>query len=309
MQHTMQPAHVEPSHIPSRLLRLFLADGVSDGTILAEIGNWNGKVLAAPRARLAELLKRSEASRTGIYILTGPDPERLSGTVAYIGEADDVAARLRIHLRSGDKDFFTRLAIVVSTDDSLTKAHARFLESRLIRLVRQADAASLANGTDPDFQRLPEADRADMDLFVEQVSLMLPILGFDLFRRSAPHSAALASTAAAGTTFIFATAGASATARETDEGFVVQASSTARRTPSGTFPAGYLALRDKLVADGKLTDGPTPDLYTFATDVAFSSPSAAASIVAARSASGPREWKVEETGQTYTEWKAAALER
>ena len=177
MQHTMQAAHVESSRLPSRLLRLFLADGVSDGTILAEIGNWNGKVLAAPRARLADLLKRSEASRTGIYILSGPDPERPSGTIAYIGEADDVAARLRIHLRSGDKDFFNRLAIVVSSDDNLTKAHARFLESKLIRLARQADAVSLANGTDPDFQRLPEADRADMELFVEQVTLMLPILG------------------------------------------------------------------------------------------------------------------------------------
>jgi hypothetical protein len=58
------------------------------GRVVAEIGNWNGKVLAAPRGRLGELLKRSEASRTGIYVLTGPDPEQLGGTTAYIGEAD-----------------------------------------------------------------------------------------------------------------------------------------------------------------------------------------------------------------------------
>jgi hypothetical protein len=30
--------------------------------------------------------------------------------------------------------------------------------------------------------------------------------------------------------------------------------------------------------------------------------------VAARSASGPREWKVNGTGQMYKDWKAAALE-
>lgn len=308
MQHTMPSAHDEPSHLPSRLLRLFLADGVSDGTILAEIGNWSGKILAAPRARLGELLKRSEASRTGIYILTGPDPERPGGTIAYIGEADDVAVRLRIHLRSGDKDFFDRLAIVVSSDDNLTKAHARFLESRLIKLVRQAGATPLTNGTDPDFQRLPEADRADMEFFVEQVTLMLPILGFGLFRHPASHSGASTSTAAGDATFILTTAGASATARETDDGFVVLAGSTARRTPSGTFPGGYLALRDQFVADRKLIDGPTPDLYTFTTDVVFSSPSAAASIVAARSASGPREWKIASTGQMYKDWKAERLD-
>jgi hypothetical protein len=292
-----------------RSVRLYLADGIPAGLTVAEIGNWSGKVLAAPRGRLGELLKRSEACRTGIYILTGPDPERLGGTIAYIGEADDVAARLRIHLRSGDKDFFTRLAIVVSSDDNLTKAHVRFIESKLIRLVREAGIASLTNGTDPDFQRLPEADRADMDFFVEQLTLVLPIVGFDLFRRSVQKAASEgASNMEDDIMFVFATTGALATAREAEEGFVVLAGSTARRTPTETFPAGYLALRNQLLADGKLTDGPASDLYTFTSDVVFSSPSAAASIVAARSASGPREWKVEGTGQMYKDWKATALE-
>jgi hypothetical protein len=253
--------------------------------------------------------KRSEASRTGIYILSGPDPDLLDGTIAYIGEADDVAARLRIHLRSGDKNFFTRLAIVVSSDDNLTKAHVRFIESKLIRLVRQAGIASLANGTDPDFQRLPEADRADMEFFVEQLTLVLPIVGFDLFRRSVQKTASEgASNMDDDVMFVFANAGALATARETEEGFAVLAGSTARRTPTETFPAGYLALRDQLLADGKLTNGPTSDLYAFTSDIVFTSPSPAASIVAARSAGGPREWKVEGTGQMYKDWKAMALE-
>ena len=55
-------------------------------------------------------------------------------------------------------------------------------------------------------------------------------------------------------------------------------------------------------------DGATSDLYTFTSDVVFTSPTAAAAIVAARSASGPREWRVKETGQMYKDWKAAALE-
>jgi hypothetical protein len=253
--------------------------------------------------------KRSEASRTGIYVLSGPDPERLGGTIAYIGEADDVAARLRTHLRSGDKDFFTRLAAVVSSDDNLTKAHVRFIESKLIRLARQAGAASLTNGTDPDFQRLPEADRADMEFFVGQLTLVLPIVGFDLFQRSEQKTVPEGTSNMDGDiTFTFATAGALATARETEEGFVVLACSTARRMPTETFPEGYLALRDQLIADGKLTDGPASDLYTFTSDVIFTSPSAAASIVAARSASGPREWKLQGTVQMYKDWKASALE-
>jgi hypothetical protein len=296
-----------PASVLGRSVRLFFADGSANGLIVAHVGNWNGKVLAAPRTRLGDLLKRSEASRTGIYILKGPDPDRPGGNMAYVGEADDVAARLRIHLRSGDKDFFDRVAIAVSSDDNLTKAHARFVESRLIKLVQQAGAAPLTNSTDPDFRRLPEADRADMEYFLEQLMLVLPILGFDLFRRSGQGAAHGASSADGEVVFTFSTAGASATARETDDGFVVMAGSTVRRTPSGTFPAGYLALRDQLVAGGKLIAGQTPDLYTFTVDVAFTSPSTAASVVAARSASGPREWKVEGTGQMYKDWKDSAL--
>ena len=98
------------------------------------------------------------------------------------------------------------------------------------------------------------------------------------------------------------------TAQETDEGFVVFAGSTARRASSSTFPAGYAVLRDKLIASGQLVDGPSPDLLTFASDVAFTSPSAAASIMAARSASGPLEWKVQPQGLSYRDWRVARVD-
>lgn len=63
-------------------------------------------------------------------------------------------------------------------------------------------------------------------------------------------------------------------------------------------------LRDQLVHDGRLVDAPSSELFTFARDVVFSSPSAAASIVAARSASGPRAGKLARTGEMYKDWKA-----
>lgn len=305
-QATTLPTDGEPSRLPGRSIRLFLVDGTARGLIAAEIINWTGKALSAPRARLPELLRRSEAARTGIYILMGPDPDRPGGVIAYIGEADSIAARIRNHLRSEDKDFFDRLVIIVSADDNLTKAHARHLESQLIRLTREAGTVALANDTRPDFQRLPEADRVDMTFFVDQLRLVLPILGFDLFRRPAGEAAPV-DAADADTVFTFSTAGASATARETDDGFLVLAGSTARKAATETFPEGYRSLRDRLLQDSHLIDGPTPDLYCFASDVAFASPSAAASVVAARSAGGPREWKAKETGQTYRDWRAARL--
>jgi hypothetical protein len=286
-----------------RSVRLFLVDGTAAGLVVAEIPNWTGKVLAAPRSRLTELVKRKETSRTGIYVLTGPDPERASGQLAYIGEADDVANRLRIHLRSEDKDFFHRVAIIIGADDNLTKAHVRYLESGLIRLARRSEGVTLVNGTEPDFQLLPEADRADMQYFLGQLKLLLPIVGIDLFRKLPEPGP----TANGDVFFNFVTAGVSARAKETDEGFVVLAGSSARMTPTETFPRGYKTLRDQLITDGKLAPGPDAKHLLFVMDTLFSSPTAAASIVAARSESGPREWLVEGSGDSYRDWQAANL--
>ena len=59
-----------------RSIRLFLADGSPHGLVVAEIGNWSGKVLAASRSRVPDLLRRSEVGRTGVYVLLGADPDR-----------------------------------------------------------------------------------------------------------------------------------------------------------------------------------------------------------------------------------------
>jgi hypothetical protein len=292
---------------------MFLADGTAEGIVLAEMGNWVGKVMSAPRPRVRELLKRPECARSGIYIMLGPDPDRPGDVMAYIGEADNVAARMRYHVSSGDQDFFERVAVVVSSDDNLTKTHARYLESQLIRVTRSAGSVHLANTREPDFRRLPEADRSEMDTFLIQLRIVLPLLGYDLFRkgaqtgdgsrdqRSAPRAAPAPSS---GTTYRFEPVGASATAIETDDGFMVLAGSTARLGESGTFPAGYRALRDRLIADGALAI--EAEAYRFVRGVGFSSPSAAAAIVAGRSASGPGEWRTE-AGLSYREIKSKEL--
>lgn len=281
----------EPLH-PSRTVRLFLEDGRARGLTIAEVGNWSGKILSAPRSALPRLLRRPECTRTGVYLLMGADPERPGGTMVYIGEADDVGKRLKRHLATGDNDFFEHAAVVVG-DTSLTKAHGRYLEAQLIRQTREAGGVALFNHNHPDFRRLPEADLVDMDYFLDQLRLVLPLLGFDLYRPpvgTGTGTMASAPASQAATEFVFATAGARATGRDAEDGFVVLAGSTARKGGTTTFPAGYATLRDQLIAAGRLVDGPSTDLFSFATDVVFSSPSAAASIVAARSASGPIKW-------------------
>src|SRR3954463_7612820 len=87
--------------------------------------------------------------------------------------------------------------------------------------------------------------------------------------------------------------GTGARAQEIDGEFVVLKGSTARKQgiPSWT---SYQALRDQLVQEGKLADGPNPSLYVFTEDVPFNSPSAAAAVVFGGNQRGPLVWRTED---------------
>ena len=109
-------------------IKLFLVHGSPNGLRTAELSNWSGKAIAAPRTEISELLKREEIFSPGFYLLTGVDPE--SGDRAiYIGEAENVANRLKGHAA---KDFWNSATVFVSKDENLTKAHIRYLEGLLI---------------------------------------------------------------------------------------------------------------------------------------------------------------------------------
>lgn len=163
-------------------IKLFLVDGTPGGLTTAEITNWTGHVLSGRRSDLADLLKRDEAQRTGVYLLLGDDEAAIGDTRCYIGEADVVADRLRYHNRDVNKDYWDRVVLVTSKDTNLTKSHGRYLESRLISLATQAGRVSLENGTAPPVPALPEADASDMDYFLSQLQIVLPVLGVNAIR-------------------------------------------------------------------------------------------------------------------------------
>ncbi|MFI6573596.1 GIY-YIG nuclease family protein [Nocardia fluminea] len=296
-------------------VRLFLADGTPGGLLTAEIMNWTGHVVAAPRSDLAALLKRPEATRTGIYILLGDDPNSLGGQMAYIGEGDDVSKRLYQHARPEDrngKDFWDRAIVLTSKDTNLTKAHARYLESRFITLAVQANRARLTNGTAPPPIVLPEADVSDMEYFIEQAKIVLPVLGVNLFR--SPRATSVGSNTETTETRkdspLFEMAvkklGITATAQEVDGEFTVIEGSRARLAWIGDESHSYVGLREKLEHDGTLVpDGPA---MRFTRNHVFASPSAAAAIVVGRAANGRKDWRVKGSQTSYGQWETEGVE-
>lgn len=284
-------------------IKLFLIDGSPSGMITAGIGQWTGQALVVPRARLDGFSRRPEAQRAGVYVLVGPDPEKDDRELVYVGEGEQVLARLKEHVRN--KDFWTKACVFTSSDDSLTKAHVKYLESRLIQLGEESKRSRLDNGKASDLPRLPEADVSDMEQFLDCVQILLPVLGVTFTR---PRPEALAASVESGRlTFTYTVKGATARAVEADGEFVVLKGSRASAKAAKSWDS-YQDLYKQLTTDGDLVPDPdNKDLLVFTKDVAFSSPSAAGTIVSASNVSGRVVWKVEGTGQTYGEWQDARI--
>lgn len=294
-------------------IKLFLADGTPGGLTTAEITNWTGHVLSARRSDLADLLKRDEAQRTGVYFLLGDDESAVGDTRCYVGEADVVADRLRYHQR--DRDFWDRVVVISSNDTNLTKSHGRYLESRLISLATQAGRVTLENGTAPPVPALPEADRSDMDYFVSQLQIVLPVLGINAIRvRSARLAVAATATNIESPVFRLRQAklGVDAQAQQIDGEFTMLAGSIVVAEWHGVGKAAstlkayasYRAQHERLVSDGTIIVEGGRGRVT--RDVVFPSPSTAGAVALGRSCNGRREWIA--GSETFGGWESRGIE-
>jgi uncharacterized protein DUF4357 len=268
----------------SATIKLFLPRGDAKSLRTAEISNWTGKAIAAPRTELDELLTREELDKPGVYILVGNDPQT-NALRAYIGEAEVIRERLKQHKT---KEFWVSAIVFISKDENLTKAHVRYLENRLLAEAAQINRFTL-DQNQAGGSKLPESDREDMEVFLERIRQLLPVLGSDILT---PIAQPAARDQPAGVLFC-RIKGAVARGQRTANGFVVFQGSTAvlqERPSTESYP--YVAVqRKQLIADGTLIS--KGGFLLFTKDAEFSSPSAAAAVIHGGSANGLIAWKTE----------------
>jgi hypothetical protein len=270
-------------------LRIFVADGDPDGLRLVERSNWIGKAVIFPRALFLKVRTRNEFQQTGVYLLIGPR-ESGDGDQIYIGEGDPVRPRLEQHYAK--KDFWTKAVFFVAGQNQLNKAHVQYLEAQLIKCASAAKRVPLENANSPTEPTLSEADRADMDVFLNNILGMLPVLGVNAFEQSSQTdetSSRILKCQGKGIT---------ATGRDTAQGFVVLAGSCAQLEITSSlkeWSSSTCELRSQLTANGVFAK--EKDQYRFTQDYTFSSPSLAAQVVLGRSANGRTEWK-DSSGKT-----------
>jgi hypothetical protein len=271
------------THYPFSL-RIFVADGDPDGLRIVERSNWVGKALMFPRTIFPSIKQRNEFSQTGVYLLLGPRDDG-DGEQLYIGEGDPVKPRLDSHYAS--KDFWNRAVFFISTGSPLNKAHVQFLEARLIALANEAKRLPLENKNQPTESNLSEADRADMQVFLEHLLGMLPVLGIYAFEQPKRIS----NNSQTETLYIEAK-GIQARGYESSQGFVVLGGSQAiaeEQPSAATHARGAVELRAELKERGVMkVEGSS---LVFTQDFSFSSPSTASSVILGRASNGRTEWK------------------
>ncbi|BEH03203.1 GIY-YIG nuclease family protein [Brooklawnia propionicigenes] len=288
-------------------IEIFLVDGVPGGMTTAEIAGWTGHVLASERSSLGALLRRPEAQRNGAYLFLSDDSDAVAGVRTYIGRTENFARRFPAHAELKSREW-DRIVIVTNKDDSFSEGHWGYLESRLVELARLANRCTLTNGNDPQGRRLSEAAQSDMEAFLAQLQIVLPVLGVDVIRsRETAKAADSIESVSPEFTLTDTRRKVDARAQVIDGEFTLLTGSTviAKWISKGIAEAtqrAYAVYREeheRLLADGSIVV--ENGVGRVARDIRFTSPSRAGAIALGRSCNGRISWTW--SGGTYAQWE------
>lgn len=275
-------------------IRIFVPSGNPEGILVASRDDWPGKATIFPRELIGEAKRRREFQQPGVYLLVGRNK-------GYIGEGDPVGERLERHAK--EKEFWHRAVFFTSESGRLNKAHVQHLESRLIRLAKEANRIVLDNGNTPTTPNLSEEEHAFAENFLREILLMLPLLGFwhldaeDVLPDDEPidrnteergsdaapslgKRAALYSKLPRGVQFTLTCDNVTAVLELVAGGVIVKAGSTLIEVPRPRFELSsptYAAIRRQLTESGVIQIN--KGRLCFVEDQFFASASAAATVV------------------------------
>jgi hypothetical protein len=153
-------------------IRIFVPDGDPEGVRIIDRMNWTGLGIVFPRSKWAEVRKRPDLAKTGVYILVGYKGEDDDLPTLYIGQADGVGNRIESHIQK--KDFWDWGVVFVSASGGLNRAHVTWLEYALVQRATQTKRCYLDNGNAPQEPAMTEAEKADTQGFLKEMLQILP---------------------------------------------------------------------------------------------------------------------------------------
>lgn len=262
-----------------KTIRQFLIDGQADGRWASELSNWTGKAYKIPRTHINQCTDRDDLSNTGVYFLFGRNDETDDEQV-YIGEAENIFNRLKQHL--SEKDFWTECIVFISKDNNLNKAHIKYLENHLYILAKESKRYEILNSNVPTEASISEMDRAEMEEFIDNMRLILGVLGHKILEPSIKKK----NDEKEILYILQDRSGIKASGKPISEGFAVLKGSKVANNVATSLSKSVISKRQLLFDKGIVDEN-----FTFTQDWAFTSPSLAAAIVVGYSINGRNAWK------------------
>ena len=261
--------------IYGKTIELFLTDGTPNGTVTAELSNWNGKAIKIHRTDINKCT-RTDVTLPGVYFLFCEDNS------VYIGEAENVKERLIQHIndnKAGKEQYYWPTAVCF-VSDHLDKALIRYLENKLVELAKQNGSYQLLTKNTYKNTVLKESQKASMDEFVYNIQILIRTLGYSVIEEKAVDKN--------NTLFYCKGNNADATGYPSANGFTVLEGSKISNHIAESFKTNlvsYYNLRVEFEKNGMIIN----DILQ--KDYEFSSPSAASSIILGTPSNGNDAWK------------------
>lgn len=156
----------------AKTIKLLLSNGSLSGLLMAELLKWEGILFASPRSSYQLLSSEPESKYWGVYLLVSEDK-------VYIGQANELLRRIIEHDRS--KDWWNKVILLTTKDNSLNRSDIDYLENKLIATAKQNGTLEMNNiqtGKLPKVSRYRETELKD---FLDGGLLLLELIGIKVF--------------------------------------------------------------------------------------------------------------------------------
>lgn len=157
----------------AKTIKLLLEDGNLKGLISIADSSWNsGELYSAPRETVDDLLKSEACSKYGVYLL-------LSENTVYVGQAKDLSKRIKQHLIG--KEWWDRVVVLTTSDDSLNRSDIDYLESVLIgkaSINNKLDCDNRNKGNDP---KVSKFRKVELEQYLDEALFLIELIGISVF--------------------------------------------------------------------------------------------------------------------------------
>lgn len=154
----------------AKTIQLLLYDGTLSGVINIADSAWNpGEMYASPRDAVNELVS---LDKYGVYLL-------LSDERVYVGQASDLERRIKQHLAG--KDWWERVVLLTTQDDSFTRTDIDYLESVLISKAEKAQSLDSDNKNKGNNPKIDKFRKVNLDQYLDEALFLMELIGISVF--------------------------------------------------------------------------------------------------------------------------------